>query len=819
MEEPVIVVVGDRTTADSSDKISTETASDTADSSDVQKNGKDKSHRIHSSPSDDPELQDEQLLLAATLVLDAKRGRNMNFKKDDKHVKSYQVYHHFFFRWSLYFFITVDLALALVENPTRKGWQWPLWATIFVELICISFFIYRIVHAAYVTETTEFWKDTKNILVISSIVLMLIDIIVFVIWTNNVEAPQRAIRWSRSLRPLFIVNFSDGKQVRRAFRNIRRTVPDIMNVLILFFLSVFLFGLLALKLFGKRQVLVYPNGHDYFKNYFDCIWDLYVLVTTANDPDVMMPAYDNSNWFALFFIGYLIICLYIFMSIVLAAIYNNYKKNLKNEIRMSVYGKRRRLASAFDILKVKRQNHYVVTHHRWCQFMKKVLPGKSMTQIELLMRVLDRDGHNCISKQDFLNLADLLNVELTEITDRQTILEKTFPRMYNSKYSKCTQRIVRHRFFRYSFDFMIFINAFFIAFDVDNADWFFLSIFTVEIILKMYTFGPKYFFIRFWNSFDFFVIGSALIASIVEVVIGASNEELRTLDILLVLRVLRLIKLFGSIQRFKVVITTIINIGPSIITYGGVIFVFYYFFAIIGIEIFHGKIHYYGYNESVVEEKNLWCGNAALKDSMFYRFHYCNNNFNDILKAFVLLFELTVVNQWHVLTSGFVMVTHKAARIYFFLFHLTCVVIVLNIFTAFILEAFILEYSLQRVPKIESQVEATIKELGLGIGGSKVRSKSVVGDTLELVDNEQLPESQDSQTDGDVSDTDSIEDFSNEKGLKFLLKKRSRKKVEVLLQQMFEGEIDPEDEGPSGRLDDLYPHDPLPRKMTLEAIT
>ena len=43
--------------------------------------------------------------------------------------------------------------------------------------------------------------------------------------------------------------------------------------------------------------------------------------------------------------------------------------------------------------------------------------------------------------------------------------------------------------------------------------------------------------------------------------------------------------------------------------------------------------------------------------------------------------------------------------------------------------------------------------------------------------------------------------------------------MEVLLQQMFEGEIDPEDEGPQGKLDDLYPNDPLPRRMTLEAIT
>lgn len=42
-----------------------------------------------------------------------------------------------------------------------------------------------------------------------------------------------------------------------------------------------------------------------------------------------MPAYDFSNWEALFFIIILIVLLYIFMSIVLAAIYNSYRDNLK----------------------------------------------------------------------------------------------------------------------------------------------------------------------------------------------------------------------------------------------------------------------------------------------------------------------------------------------------------------------------------------------------------------------------------------------------------------------------------------------------------
>lgn len=59
------------------------------------------------------------------------------------------------------------------------------------------------------------------------------------------------------------------------------------------------------------------------------MFDLYVLVTTANSPDVMMPAFDFSSWYALFFIAFVIVNTYIFMSLFLAVVYNNYKKHLK----------------------------------------------------------------------------------------------------------------------------------------------------------------------------------------------------------------------------------------------------------------------------------------------------------------------------------------------------------------------------------------------------------------------------------------------------------------------------------------------------------
>lgn len=42
-----------------------------------------------------------------------------------------------------------------------------------------------------------------------------------------------------------------------------------------------------------------------------------------------MPAYNFSRWYSLYFITYIIINTYIFMSVFLAVVYNNYRKHLK----------------------------------------------------------------------------------------------------------------------------------------------------------------------------------------------------------------------------------------------------------------------------------------------------------------------------------------------------------------------------------------------------------------------------------------------------------------------------------------------------------
>jgi len=76
-------------------------------------------------------------------------------------------------------------------------------------------------------------------------------------------------------------------------------------------------------------------------------------------------------------------------------------------------------------------------------------------------------------------------------------------------------------------------------------------------------------------------------------------------------------------------------------------------------EAFQYKISYVDSNSTLAS----MCNNTRLEGSEFARYiekillktqfgdifrsEYCRNNFNDYLSSLILLFELTVVNQWH----------------------------------------------------------------------------------------------------------------------------------------------------------------------------
>ncbi|NXX52808.1 TPC1 protein, partial [Scopus umbretta] len=243
--------------------------------------------------------------------------------------------------------------------------------------------------------------------------------------------------------------------------------------------------------------------------------------------------------------------------------------------------------------------------------------------------------------------------------------------------------------------------------------------------------------------------------------------------------------------------------------------VVYCVFAIIGMELFHGKVQFFPANSNAPHA--LECGNPALKDSLFARGKYCKNNFNNFASAFIVLMELTVVNQWHdilcggsalaldshiiLFANGFANVTVQPAKLYFIAFHIVMVIIIVNIFVSFILEAFFVEYSLEK-SEVETAIEQKIQELGMGVQEDELQDE-------QLLDN---MESAEHNLEGEGGAK------PQSKGLVFKIASKRYRTVDALLQRMFEAEIPPEDEGPSfEEILNLSPTAALPSNLTSQS--
>lgn len=135
-----------------------------------------------------------------------------------------------------------------------------------------------------------------------------------------------------------------------------------------------------------------------------------------------MPAYDENWIFSLFFVTFLTVNLYIFMNIILATIYINYKKHLKEEVRMTIALKRTKVNEAFEFIKdilsdiiehdpfkykfettefVKSPSVSVITYEKFSALMKRIYPQMPANQLEIIFHILDSDENQLLSTERF----------------------------------------------------------------------------------------------------------------------------------------------------------------------------------------------------------------------------------------------------------------------------------------------------------------------------------------------------------------------------------------------------------------------------------
>jgi hypothetical protein len=680
---------------------------------------------------------EQQMLQAVVLMEDALAQRKPEHLMDPASIRFYRWYNSRLVKWVLRLTVLGNLALALIEAPTAV-WSVPIvWSTS-LELLCLTIFALQAWAKYRFLRRGRLMSDKKNVVHLVVIGLQSFDIALYIA-LRNFGLP--AIRWSRALRCWYIAY--SNKSIRLALRDIRKTVRDIADVLLLVLLLVCFYTLICTVLFAE-------SGDESFANLGISFVSLYALLTTVNYPGVMMPSYNQSKWWSLLFISYLILGVFILMNLVLAVVYNNYRKHFKADIKKIIVRRNMLMSLVFDLLEplerartgrtvapaasssprlsasgasellnveditqpsLQQQQQQQqqqqpspapaeepsIGFHLWCEFMKRVKPSWSQQRVSLLFDLLDGDDDRRVTAVDFLRVPTLLETTFHRSDSHvDNVFSRTMPRLYGSRAVARFRAFVMSRYFGWLVDVVIVINCILIVVDfylnhfnqLDRSSVLaieiaFTTVFALEALSKVFVMGPTGYWSDMWHRFDLFIV----VASAVDITVALAIHQPSSLQMsrfLLLGRVARLLRLVYKLKRFRVVLRSISILSPVVMTYGVVMFVLYYAFAMVGMDLWGGAIT---------------PDAEALRGSAFAADNYFANNFNSLPESLVLLFVLTVQNDWLVLASGFVLVSTPFAYIYFIVFNVVSTIMILNIIVAFILEVFQLQVDIEKYAK------------------------------------------------------------------------------------------------------------------------
>ncbi|CAG08550.1 unnamed protein product, partial [Tetraodon nigroviridis] len=631
------------------------------------------------------------------------------------------------------------MMLSLCEAPAVPSLRLDVYVHATLELLALVMVAFELCMKLRWLGFHTFIRHKRTMVKTCVLMLQFVEAIVVLIRQTS------HMRVTRALRPIFLVDCRYCGAVRRNLRQIFQSLPPFIDILLLLLFFMVIFAILGFCLFSSN------SSDPYFSTLENSLVSLFVLLTTANFPDVMMPAYSKNRWSCVFFIVYLSIELYFIMNLLLAVVFDTFNDVEKMKFKSLLLHKRSAIDHAFQLL-VSRQRPMGVSLKQFDGLMRFYRPRMSARDRFLTYKALNTSGapmlrslvssgrHDaaestglmtfptqpssssrvstclssprpssipCVSVRGGVLAAVFRGVEL------KVLLGVFQMRWWPSTGCGSSWRHTHSTVGPYGFSGSKIVPWSYIVF---------LTIYGVEVLLKISGLGPMAYFSSGWNLFDFAVTVFAFLGLI------ALAFNMEPFYFIVVLRPLQLLRLFKIKQRYRNVLDTMFELFPRMASLGLTLIIFYYSFAIVGMEFFADVVFPNCCNTSTVAESYKQVNKTVGNKTVLEEGYYYLNNFNHILSSFgedqfqyflfssvhklifpfsgssflkhvlfsaVTLFELTVVNNWYITMEGITSMTSHWSRLYFMTFYIVTMV-VMTIIVAFILDAFVFRMNYSR---------------------------------------------------------------------------------------------------------------------------
>ncbi|XP_042532306.1 two pore calcium channel protein 2 isoform X1 [Dipodomys spectabilis] len=656
--------------------------------------------------------QDLCINQAVVFIEDAIEYRSIYHRMDSSSLWLYRCYYSNWCQRALSAAIFLILALAFVETPSSftrtadvryrsRPWEPPCGLTEGVEALCLLLFVADVSVKGYLVGRAQFQKNLWLLAYLVVLVVSLVD------WTVSLGlACQEPLRIRRLLRPFFLLQ--NSSMMKKTLKCIRWSLPEMASVGLLLAIHLGLFTVLGMLLFtmGEKDEKQDKERLAYFRSLPEALTSLLVLLTTANNPDVMTPAYSKNRAYAVFFIVFTLIGSLFLMNLLTAIIYNQFRGYLMKSLQTSLFRRRLGTLAAFQVLSSLAGQAGAVPEavgvrpQDVLQVLQRARLGGAHKQA-LVEKVCAHDG-DLLPAHEFQKLFDEV--------DKSVIKEHPPRPQYRTPLLRTAQFLFSHRYFDYLGNLVALGNlvsiGVFLVLDEDLLptarndfvlgvlNYVFLLYYVLELLLKVLALGPRGYLSYPSNVFDGVLTVLLLVLQISALAVyplpqaGRKPEVLgllslwdltRLVNMLIVFRFLRVIP---RMKPMAVVASTILGLVQNLRAFGGILVVVYYVFAIVGISLFRGAVVAPG-------NSSLASANVSAPCGSFEQLEYWANNFDDFAAALITLWNVMVVNNWQVFLDAYRRYSGPWSKVYFVLWWLVSSVIWVNLFLALLLENFL----------------------------------------------------------------------------------------------------------------------------------
>ncbi|XP_065571448.1 two pore channel protein 1-like isoform X2 [Artemia franciscana] len=317
--------------------------------------------------------------------------------KSQEALPAYLLVHNHWYYFLDFVASLILMLLALTEKPAHPVLELPIGIHGSIELLSLMIIGAELIMKLRWLGMKTSISHTRTALKGCALFVMLIEAIVILVRQSS------HIRVTRALRPVFILDNHYSRRVRRYLRQVLQSLPPILDMLVLLLFVMLLFSCLGFYLFSEHL------DNPYFSTLSESFVNLFVLLTTGNFPDVMMPAYARSKWYALFFVTYLIIVLYFMMNLMLAVVYASFSSKEKEKLKKLLLHRQTACQHAFRLL-ISRKHSNSVNFKRFSGGIKHLDSYRSKRDTYLIFRLLNVSRTGVLNLSEFQHVLDALPI-------------------------------------------------------------------------------------------------------------------------------------------------------------------------------------------------------------------------------------------------------------------------------------------------------------------------------------------------------------------------------------------------------------------------